>query len=336
MRHALVAALVCWTASTARAEPEALLKFATTAPDGTMWARNFRAFAKKIEQATAGHVKIKWYFGAVTGDDIEQLERMQRGQLDGAIGTMLCTRVSPSMAITRLLAVFQTRDEANHVMNLLEPTFEAEAAKNGYVMTGSSGLGPDFIFTRTPVHDMAELRKLTLWRWDIDPIGTASARAMGLKVVTAPVDQAGRAFDEGRVDGFMTVPSVALAFQWFTQAHYLIDLRTTYVWGCAVMREQSFKRLPIAYQEVLREATAEVRERNEEALQRIDEALLGGLFASHGMRVVPVSDAFRAEFFAAARRARQEVAAQIGGNELFTRVQGMLADYRAEHPEGGR
>jgi TRAP-type C4-dicarboxylate transport system substrate-binding protein len=332
------AALACalFGAATARAEPEFVLKFATTAPDGTQWARNFRAFADKLTEATAGHVKIKLYFGGVAGDDLEQLERLRRGQLDGAIGTMFCPRVAPSMRVTRLVSVFQTRDEAVHVMNRLEPTFEAEARQAGFVMTGSSGLGPDILFVRTPVRTLAELKKLKLWRWSIDEIGTASARAMGLDIVTTPVEEAARAFDEGRVDGFMTDPSVAVAFQWFTQARYVLDLRTTYLWGCLLVREASFSRLPIAYQEALREETAEVRERNEEAAQRIDEALLGGLFARQGVKALPISDSFRAEFFAAARRAREQVAERFLLRELLVRVQSLLADYRAEHPEAPR
>jgi TRAP-type C4-dicarboxylate transport system substrate-binding protein len=240
------------------------------------------------------------------------------------------------MRVTRLLSVFQTRDEAVHVMNRLEPTFEAEARQAGFVMAGSSGLGPDILFVRAPVKTLAELKKLKLWRWNIDEIGSASARAMGLDIVTTSVDEAARAFDEGRVDGFMTDPSVAVAFQWFTQARYVLDLRTTYLWGCLLVRESSFARLPIAFQEALREGTAEMRERNEEAAQRIDEALLSGLFAKQGVKMLPVSDSFRAEFFAAARRARELVAERFVLRELLVRVQGLLADYRAEHPEVSR
>jgi TRAP-type C4-dicarboxylate transport system substrate-binding protein len=332
MRLTLV--LLC-LASTARAEPEVVLKFATSAPDGTLWARNFRALATKVEHATNGHVRIKWYFGGVTGDDVEQLERMKRGQLDGAIGTMLCHRVSPSMRVTRVMALFQTRDEATHVMNRLQPTFQAEARQAGFVMTGSSGLGPDVIFTRTPPRSFADLRRLKLWRWSIDELSVEAARAMGLTIVTTPVEDAARAYDEGRIDGFIAPPSVALAFQWFTQARYLVDLRTSYLWGCMVMREASFARLPIAYQDVLREAAAETRERNEEASRRTDEMLLSGVLAKNGVVEVPVSATFRAEFFEATRQARGRVAQQIG-TELLTRVQSLLADYRAEHPEEAR
>jgi TRAP-type C4-dicarboxylate transport system substrate-binding protein len=328
MRSAL---LLLFLASPAGAEQEFVLKLATIAPDGTLWARNLRAFARKVEQASEQRLHIKWYFGGVAGDEAEQLERIQRGQLDGGIQSVTCDRISPSIRIMRLSPVFQTRAEANYAMNLLQPTFEGEARQAGFVMLSSSGLGPDLLFTRTPVSSLAELRKLRLWRWDVDPVGVASARAMGLQVVTLPVAEAGHAFETGQLDGFFAVPSAALAFQWFTQARYLVDLKTSYLWGCMVVRDASFARLPVAFQQLLREGSAEVRERNEEAERQIDDALLGGVFAKNGVTVSPVSSTFRAEFFEAARRARTEVAEKLNAQKLLERVQSLLADFRAEH-----
>lgn len=45
-----------------------------------------------------------------------------------------------------------------------------------------------------------ELRKVKLWQWDIDEMGIANARAVGLSVVPLPIYEAARAFDEKRID----------------------------------------------------------------------------------------------------------------------------------------
>ena len=100
-------------------------------------------------------------------------------------------------------------------------------------------LGPDVIFTRTPVHDLAGLRKLKLWRWDLDEIGIATSRDMGLNIVPLPVADAGRAYDDGRVDGFLAIPLASLAFQWSSRARYVTDLRGSYIWSCLVMTRGS-------------------------------------------------------------------------------------------------
>ena len=65
-----------------------------------------------------------------------------------------------------------------------------EAHAHGFELLNTVSLGPDVIFTRTPVRDLAALRKLKLWRWDLDEVGIATSREMGLQVVPLPVGEA--------------------------------------------------------------------------------------------------------------------------------------------------
>src|SRR4051794_39797241 len=88
---------VVMVACVAQAEPR-ILRLGTIAPDGTAWAREFNTFAREVETETGKQVKVKWYFGGIAGDESEMLERVRRGQLDGAAsGGPLCERLSPSL-----------------------------------------------------------------------------------------------------------------------------------------------------------------------------------------------------------------------------------------------
>ena len=111
-------------------------------------------------------------------------ERVRRGQLDGvASGHFLCQAVAPSMRVLRIPGVFESRDEARDVVTRLQSTIEDEAAKNGFVILGAAGLGPDIFFTREPVRSLEDLRRLKLWRWDLDDVGISTSREMGMTVV---------------------------------------------------------------------------------------------------------------------------------------------------------
>jgi TRAP-type C4-dicarboxylate transport system substrate-binding protein len=309
-----------------------VLKFASIVPDGSVLGQEIKRWSADVDNATGGRVKIKWYLNGVAGDELEQGDRMMKGQLDGSAGgQMFCNRIVPSMRVTRLPGVFQSRDEAADSINRLNPTMVKEAHEHGFALLTAVPLGPDVIFTRTPVHSLAELRKIKLWRWDLDEVGVATARQMGLQIVPLPVAEAARAYDEGRVDGFLSIPLAALAFQWSSRARFVTDLRGSYIWSCLVMTERSLQRLPLAEQEAVRVASARARERFEEMGRRTDEALLGGLFAKQGATSVPVSESFRAEYVAAARDSRNKVADRFMPKELVDRVMQMLADYRIEH-----
>src|SRR5262249_55552034 len=156
---------------------------------------------------------------------------------------LMCERIAPSMRILRLPGLFQSRDEAAFVVNALFPELEAEAAKAGFVMPATGGMGADVYFTKTPVRNMAELRKIKLWRWTIDEVGIAMAKAMGMNVVPSPVGDAAHAFEAGQIEGMTAIPQAALAWQWSSRARYVTDLPGSYLWGCMVLSSAKFHQM---------------------------------------------------------------------------------------------
>lgn len=314
----------------ARAEPQTL-KLAGIAPEGTAWARELKAFAREVATATDGQVLVKWYLGGIAGNDIEQGDRVRRGQLDGvASAGMLCQKVLPSLGVMRIQGLFQNRDEALFVINALTPTLVTEARAQGLEFLGSAALGSDLMFLRAPVSSMAELKKLRLWRWDLDTTGITSSRALGLQIVSTPVEEAAKAFEQNRIDGFISIPSAMLGFQWYTQAHHLLDLRLGVLPGCFLMSARALDRLSIEQQKQVRNTAAKLSIRFTEVTRAQDDALLGGVFGKQGMTSIHISESFRSEFFHALRQVRDAAAESIAP-ALLQRVTAMLADYRAEH-----
>ncbi len=154
---------------------------------------------------------------------------------------------------------------------------------------------------------------------------------MGLNVVPTPIYGAFKSYDRGEVDGFLAVPTAALAFQWSTEARYFQDLRASFLRGCLLISSRAYDALSVDGQHAVKVSAARTIARLEELGQRQDDALMGGLFARQGLTPVPVSDQFRAEFFEAARAMRDRLGDKLVPRPLLQRVLGMLADYRAEH-----
>jgi TRAP-type transport system periplasmic protein len=334
MRRALlaVAVLVALTA-VAAAEP-IIVRMATVAPEGSAWANLLRDWARELDAVSGGAVKAKWYFSGVTGDELESFEGIRKGYLDGiGSGGMICERLAPSMKVQGLAGVFQSREEAAYVMERLRPTLEAETRHAGFELLIVSGLGPEVLFTRTPVRSMAELRKLKLWRWSADEPGIAMSHEMGLSVVATDLDAAGKAYDDKRVDGFIAIPTAALAFQWSAQARYITDLRPGYLTGCIAVAHRALDRLTPEQQKMFRNLFAKYDALFQEMGRRQDEALLGGLFQKQGLKPIVPPELFRSEFFESARAARERAATRFVSQATLDRVLKMLADYRAERAE---
>jgi TRAP-type C4-dicarboxylate transport system substrate-binding protein len=318
----------------AGAEPMTL-RFATSVPDGSAWARELRAWGRDVASETEGAVNIKMYFSGIAGDEMHTLERIQREQLDGAGGSEMCIKLAPSMRISRVVGLFHSRDEAVYVMQRLRPQLDREFQRSGYVNLGEAGIGQEVLMARTPVRSLSELRAQRIWVWDIDHSLLLQAAALGLHPVPMPIEEAARGFEEGKFDVFVTPLTAALAFQWSAEAHYLINLHIGFRIACLFVSNRAFDALPVAAQQSLRAAANKLQIRFEDLGRQQDEALLGGLLQRQGVVSVPISSSFRSEFFDAARRAREATEGQLLPGDLIQRVLAWLADYRIEHPHSG-
>jgi TRAP-type C4-dicarboxylate transport system substrate-binding protein len=328
---ALVVAVGVACAFSARADNTATLRLATIAPEGSAWARELAAYARDVQSGTQGAVRIKIYYSGIAGDEFTVLDRIKRDQLDGAVASESCMYLAPSMKVTRIAGLFQHRGEADYVMTRLKPVLDKEFLQSGFVNLGEATLGPEVLFTRTPIRTLAELRAMRLWVWDLDKSLQQQGRAMGLNIVPRPIESAARAYDEHAVDGFIAVPTAGLAFQWSAQAHYLEDLRISYRPGCVFYASRALDVLPIDAQRYIRSANAKLRARVDDLGTKQDAQLLGGLFARQGVQTIPVSARFMSEFFELARDVRARPDNHVVDPKLIEQVLAWLADYRAEH-----
>src|SRR5439155_699704 len=107
-RSALCAGLILLATSAAADEPT-LIRFGTVAPEGSSWAREGLAFARDVEQRTDGRVRVKVYFGGITGDEVQTIEQARRGRVDAiASGGMSCLALAPSLRVFRVPGLIRT------------------------------------------------------------------------------------------------------------------------------------------------------------------------------------------------------------------------------------
>ncbi len=333
MKGAFGALLLLGLSAAAGADQPVILRIATPAPDGTAWARELKAFARDISAQTNGALQVKWYLGGIAGDEVQVMERIRRDQLDGVgSGGMLCDRLSPLMRAMHVLT--QTREQAFYAMNRLTPAISEEFKKNGFMYLGGAGLGPDVLFTREPVRSVAELRAKRLWVWDLDEVIALQLPAVGMRAVPLPVNEAARAYDNAKVDGFVAVPVAALAFQWSAQARYVTDLRLGFLSGCILVSSKAFDTIPIDSREPFKAAAAKLQARMQDLGRQQDDALLNGLFAHQGLHPVPVTARFRSEYDAAAREAQQQLGEKLAPRAQLDKILALLAEFNRQHEAG--
>jgi len=326
-------AIALWLLPAGRAAAEPVtLRFATVAPEGTGWAREFKAFARDVEAFSDRQLRIKWYFSGIAGDESAVPERIKRGQIDAEAAAVSCTNIAPSLRVMRVIGMFRRREETRAIIARLRPKLDEEFRKAGYVALAITWFGSEVAFSREPIRSMDDLRRMRLWIWNLDPVWTNEVRTLGMRAVALPVEEAGRAYDEGRLDGFLALPSAALAFQWSARTRYVSNLVIATLPACVVISSAVFEALPFESQSALRAAAAKATLRFEDVNGSQEDALLGGLFDRQGTHLVDASATFRASFLETARVARESLPESIIPKALITKVLGWLSDFRAERP----
>ncbi len=332
MRILLAAALLL---AAGPAAADVVLRMGVIAPEGTAWARELKAFARDVESSTGGQVRIKWYMGGIAGDELTAIGRIRKGQLDGTAVSVACSQVAPSLRVTRVPGLFQRYDESHFILNQLRQVVDQEARKQGFVNLGTAVIGSEIIFSRRPVQSMADWRSQRFWVWNLDDLWLDMMPRFKLKTVSLPVEEAGAAFDQGKVDGFLGIPTAALAYQWSTRAHYFTRLRLGFLPACLLVTTLAFDALPIDAQNSLRAAGAKLGKRFDDINRVQEEQLLGGLLQRQGGHDVPLDnpqgEQFRADFFEQAHGVRDQIADGLVPRALLERVTVWLADFRAEH-----
>ena len=336
-KHVVICALLIGTLAArdvAADEPTHKFRISTAAPDGTSWAKAFQVFERDILKDTKNVVVPKIYFGGIAGTEQQVYKLLQANKMDAVVsGGPLCRMVMPSMKIFDVIGLFQNQEEATHVLSELRPILDKEAHDAGYALIGTGSVGPFILFSREPITSMAELQKTKMWSWSLNEVFATEAADLKLAIVGTELDAAQKAYDTKKTDGYITTPVAALAFQWYVGTKYITDLPSGYLMGCFLVRESTLDALTSEEQASVKREGAKLGVKIDTDNRRLDQKLLGatGIYAKSGIKFAPVSKKFRADFFEAARLARQHLDTSVVPRELLDKVSQILADYRAEH-----
>jgi TRAP-type C4-dicarboxylate transport system substrate-binding protein len=306
------------------------LRMAAIAPDGTSWAHELHAFARDIETGSRGELHLKWYLGGIAGDELGALERMRRGQLDGAAGAIFCQRLAPSLGAVRLPGMYQSREEALYILSRMKPLLDEEFRRAGFVNLGEGVFGMDVLFSRRPIRALGDMTSGHYWVWSLDPIWQATLVAMGVNMVATALEELAPAYQRHDIDAFFAAPSAALAYQWSTQASYVTAVDAAVLPLCLVLANSALDPLPLEAQQLVRTAAAKFMSRFDESSHELENELMNGLFQKQGLTRVPLTPQLQKELMAATRAARPRVAKALLPPGLLPTVEKMLDEYRAQ------
>jgi TRAP-type C4-dicarboxylate transport system substrate-binding protein len=275
--------------------PKYLFKVASLAPEGSVWTKRFRDFAREVEEKSNGEIGFKIYAGGVMGDDRAMYRKMRIGQLHGGGFTMTgISEVVPDFRVLGIPFQFNSYDEVDRVKEKLLPRLEEEFDKKGMVLMAITEVGFIYTMSTFPITTLAELKKSKAWAPEGDPISKVLLETVGVTPIPLSIPDVLTSLQTGLINTAFNSFYGSIVLQWFTKISYITDIPFAYAYGAFILDKKTFSKLPPEYAEMMKAATKtnfsklidDTRKSNEEALQ---------VLLNNGIKLVQITPMARVE-----------------------------------------
>jgi TRAP-type C4-dicarboxylate transport system substrate-binding protein len=251
----ILAALLVFTACQASAKQ--LFKIGSLAPPGSVWVQQFDLFAKEVTEKTGNEVTFRVYPGGSMGDDQAMLRKMRLGQLHGGGFTM--TGIStfiPDFRVFSIPFIYTDYAEVDFVKTGLLPILKKQFQEKGLELVAMTEVGFIYAMSTKPLHTLQDLQQSTNWSPTGDPISLEYMQALGITPIQLSIPDVLSSLQSGLVETVYNSLYGAIVLQWFTKAHYIVDLPYGYAYGAFALDSKQFAKLTEQQQTVIAAAAA--------------------------------------------------------------------------------
>jgi len=240
----VVLALACLAAP--RAQSSAI-KLATVVPDGSVWDKALKQMASDWSQATAGRVGVTIFSGGSQGDESTVLRKMRLGSLQGASLTVVgLGTIDWSFNVFNVPFFFASYDELNAVVDKLTPLLKQRVEAKGFVLVHWGSGGWLQVFSKKPIQNVADLKAMKLYTSGGDDKMTQLYKANGYQPRAMAMTDIMTGLTTGMIDALPTPPLAAMAFQWYKQTPFMLDIGLTPIVGATVINKKTWDAISAA------------------------------------------------------------------------------------------
>jgi TRAP-type C4-dicarboxylate transport system substrate-binding protein len=265
------------------------IKLATVVPDGSIWDKSLKQMGTDWAQATGGRVSLTVFSGGSQGDEATVLRKMRLNSLQGASLTVVgLASIDPSFNVFDIPFFFASYDELNAVVEKLTPILEQRAEAKGFVLVHWGHGGWLQVFSKKPVQTLADLKGLKLYTSGGDDRMTELYKSRGFQPRAMAMTDILTGLTTGMLDALPTPPLAALAFQWYKQTPYMLDIGLAPVVGATVISKRTWDTLSAADRAKMTEIARGVEKQLQADVPKQD-AFAVTLMTTQGLKVTKAS-----------------------------------------------
>ena len=237
-------ALLAFALSQALIAQSSAIKLATVVPDGSVWDKSLKQMGVDWKAATGDRVALTVFSGGSQGDESTVLRKIRLNALQGASLTVVgLSAIDWSFNVFNIPFFFQSYDELNAVIETLTPTLKQRLEQKGFVLVHWGHGGWLQVFSKQPVQTVADLKRMKLYTSAGDDTMTQWYKANGFQPRAMAMTDVLTGLTTGMIDALPTTPIASMAFQWYKQTPYMLDLGISPIVGATVVSKKTWDRI---------------------------------------------------------------------------------------------
>jgi TRAP-type C4-dicarboxylate transport system substrate-binding protein len=220
------------------------INIATVAVKDTGWAIQLKEMAKEIN-LWAGTMKFKIIYSGMAGDESEVLEKIKKGELDGAIFTgKTLGDINGDVRVLEIpFTFFNDIHKANTTLKKMIPFFNDGFDEKGFKALGYFNLGMIYYVTTKKTEELQDLKGQRVWSWKGDMLVSTMLQTMTLPEVPLALGEVSAAFESGLIDAAYGPTHGILGLEWHKKIKYLVDAPVAYSVGAFLMSKKGWDKL---------------------------------------------------------------------------------------------
>lgn len=300
------------------------IKFGTVAPTGTPWADTLDQISKRVKKDSNGKLNIRTYLGGQLGGEIEILNGIRRGRIEGGgLTSAALASVIPEMDVLEMPYVFESNEEADfildkHLFDYFKKLFDDKDlilvtwAENGWRNIGHKKkvIKEPSDLVGEKIRSQESLSHLEWWK------------AVSAAPVAIAIPEVLSALQTGVVEGFDNTALFTLAAEWHTAIKYFTISEHIYQPAAVVYSKRFWKKLKPDEQKIMMGEGNGLAAPSRAAVRALGEELVAVLKSSD-IQVYKLSEAEKQKFKDKIKGIHEKIIKEIGGKarEVFDLIQ---------------
>ena len=321
-------AVLALAASAAPAAGTVVIKIGSIAPERSPWGKALEKVARDWERISNGTVQVKIYPGSIAGGEQDMIRKMRLGVLQGGVfSTMGLAKIDHALTVLCIPFLFHSQEEFNAVFDRMKPVFEKAIEEKGFKTMLWTLAGWVNFFTKTPVVDPDDLKKLKVSVTADFPEIEQVWKRMGYEVVAGDTNGLMIQLQSGAATAAYMPALVAGAGQFFALVPHMLSPSLAPLVGGLLLSDKAWAAIPADMRQPFVDAVgAAARGLYEETMDLEADAVK--MMKDNGLVVHDPPAGALAKWQEAAGRAVEGLIGSVFSKDIYDQILGYIQEYR--------